>query len=153
MNGEWKLVLLDDYLLCSKERKPSLSFCKSDESCVPANIWGGLAEKAWAEVHGTYLNCGCGGSAVEALQCLTEAYGTLYFPSAEKKDELWEKIKIATQKKYHLLAGTDVEFDENKTGLYTGHAYSFMYGYDNIPGHPGLRLVKLRNPHGKIIII
>jgi len=53
-NGEWKEVVVDDYIPCTKDGMPVFSSAHGNE------LWVMLLEKAWAKLHGSYLRIEAG---------------------------------------------------------------------------------------------
>ena len=163
VDGIWQDVILDDLVPCTKySKKPAFNRSKSSE------LWVILLEKAWAKVHGGYMNIAAGLTR-EALRDLTGASAITYFTS-QKREELWEKLVEANASKHIMTAGSD---DLNngsdsyieKIGIAGSHAYSLLEVYEIEKLRDGRykvltpaeskqgmrieRLVKLRNPWGK----
>ena len=65
IEGEWQIVLLDDYFPCSKKTRIPI-FAKPNGP----ELWAMLLEKAWAKINGGYLNI-TGGYASEVLSVFT----------------------------------------------------------------------------------
>ena len=149
LNGEWRLVLIDDYFPCIIEN----NIKKFAFSCsFKKEIWVSLLEKAWAKVNGCYAMVGCGGFCYEAFDVLTEAYTEHIYIIKDKKEELWKKMESSLKKKYPMTAGTPDDnqiFLLDSTGLQYGHAYTIIniYSVEIKPGEIE-RLVKLKNPWG-----
>ena len=163
IDGIWQDVVMDDKIPCTKySKKPAFNRSKSNE------LWVILLEKAWAKVHGGYMNIAAGLTR-EALRDLTGASAITYFTS-RKREELWEKLVEANANKHIMTAGSD---DLNngsdafieKIGIAGSHAYSLLEVYELEKLRNGAykvltpeeskqgmrieRLVKLRNPWGK----
>ena len=149
LNGEWRLVLVDDYFPYKIEnnvKKFRFSYSFKNE------IWVSLLEKAWAKVNGCYARIGCGGFCYEAFDVLTEAYTEHLFITKDKKEELWQIIENSIKKNYPMTAGTP---EDNQilfleyTGLEYGHAYTIINIY-TVEINPGEmeRLIKIKNPWG-----
>lgn len=67
LDGLWQDVVMDDLIPCMKySKKPAFNRNKSGE------MWVILLEKAWAKVHGGYMNIAAGLTR-EALRDLTGA--------------------------------------------------------------------------------
>jgi len=66
VNGEFKTILLDDYVPVYKYAPHIPSFIRSDSF----NIWAILLEKAWAKINGSYEAI-TGGHQAEAFSFLT----------------------------------------------------------------------------------
>jgi calpain-15 len=75
ISGIWQEVILDDLVPCTKYSKnPAFNRSKSHE------LWVILLEKAWAKIHGGYMNIAAGLTR-EALRDLTGASAITYFTS------------------------------------------------------------------------
>ena len=83
-NGEWKEVVVDDYIPCWKE-DPAFSKAEGNE------LWVILLEKAWAKLHGSYERIEAG-FAENVLRDLTGAPTEVIETSDET---LWERVKYA----------------------------------------------------------
>lgn len=141
-------------------------------SCTKDNqIWLMLLLKAWAKVHGGYLNI-CGGMPLEPLMDLTGAPGAHYDTKKGSLLEHWETIKDAVKHNYILTCTTpdSAESKDPETGLVTCHAqsldntrYSIIGAYEIVDDKGTYRLatanddkskitdrvLKLRNPWGE----
>ena len=159
INGIWEEVVLDDLFPCQKfSKQPAFNHSKSNE------IWVMLLEKAWAKIHGGYLNIAAGLTR-EALRDLTGACAKTYFTSDGGKDLNWKILREAFENKFILTAGSD---DLNngkddyleKIGIAGSHAYSLLGVYElsksggryrmaRTSSKSNERILKLRNPWGK----
>ena len=72
INGIWEEILIDDYFPCLPNYKPAFNHTITNE------IWVMIIEKAWAKVHGGYLNIAAGLTR-EALRDLTGACCKTFF--------------------------------------------------------------------------
>lgn len=164
LNGMWEEVVVDDYFPCHKVNKtPAFNSSKKNE------IWVMLLEKAWAKVHGGYINID-GGLTREALHDLTGAPATTYFNDELTFDEHWQYILEGEKKNFIMTAGSNdicgngTDNKDPKTGLCGNHAYSLISAYELKrssngeyrvlkPGEKSSskneRVVELRNPWGK----
>ena len=149
LNGEWRLVLVDDYFPYKIENNvKKFRFSHSFKN----EIWVSLLEKAWAKVNGCYARIACGGFCYEAFDVLTEAYTEHLFITKDKKEELWQIMENSMKNNYPMTAGTP---EDNQilfleyTGLEYGHAYTIINIY-TVEINPGEieRLVKIKNPWG-----
>lgn len=163
INGVWEDVVLDDRFPCKRySRKIAFNTSKNDE------LWVMLLEKAWAKIHGGYLNIAAGLTR-EALRDLTGASAKTFF-TAEGKDRLWSVMIESYNKDYVLTAGSDnLNYGSDayisKIGIAGSHAYSVLGTFEilNVGGrlqmlpyedrnkyHPSQleRVVKMRNPWG-----
>ncbi len=162
INGLWQDVVIDDSFPCKKYSKtPAFNTTQSGE------LWVMILEKAWAKVHGGYMNIAAGLTR-EALRDLTGASAKTYFTS-QNREELWKKLLEADRMKYIITAGSDnlnngSDSYIEKIGIAGSHAYSLLEAYElekigddykvlqdgeESIGRNVERLVKLRNPWGK----
>lgn len=164
LNGMWEEVIVDDYFPCRPtSKKPAFNSSKQNE------IWVMLLEKAWAKVHGGYLNID-GGLTREALHDLTGAPAITHYTDEQSPNEHWANIIEGCNKKYimtagsHDICGNGTDTRDSKTGLCGNHAYSLLAAYELVKSgngkyrllrkgddrrSVGARIVKLRNPWGK----
>lgn len=134
LNGLWQEIIVDDWFPCRANSGYPIFTYSRDTS-----IWVLLIEKAWAKVHGSYLQIKCGNSR-EALHDLTGAPTESVFikkgSEAEKGGELWEKIKEAFEKEFIMCASSrkkQVKEDElylKERGLKPSHAYSVLDAFE-----------------------
>ena len=156
LNGVWEEVILDDMAPCDSKGKLNFNSSKGNE------LWVVLLEKAWAKVHGGYLNIEAGLTR-EALRDLTGASAKTFFTKQRPK-QLWETLMEAEQKQFVMTAGSDdlsggSDAYVAKVGICGSHAYSLLAVYqlkfsggdyhrvDQGKAH-SIKLVKLRNPWG-----
>ena len=156
LNGVWEDVILDDHAPCNANGKLDFNTSKTNE------LWVVLLEKAWAKVHGGYLNIEAGLTR-EALRDLTGASAKTFF-TQQRPEELWNTLMDAERKQFIMAAGSDdlssgSDAYIQKIGICGSHAYSLLAVYelkeeggDHCVVEPGedyaVRLVKLRNPWG-----
>ena len=85
INGIWEDVVMDDLFPCKRySRTPAFNHSKTGE------LWVMILEKAWAKVHGGYMNIAAGLTR-EALRDLTGASAKTYFTS-DKGANVWERL-------------------------------------------------------------
>ena len=117
-NGEWKEVVVDDYIPCYKG-DPAFSKANGNE------LWVILLEKAWAKLHGNYERIEAG-FAENVMRDLTGA-PTEVIESEEEK--LWDSCVRADREGYVMAAsaggGASVEALE-ELGLIGYHAYGLI---------------------------
>lgn len=156
LNGVWEEVILDDFAPSDWNGKLAFNSSKTKE------LWVVLLEKAWAKVHGGYLNIEAGLTR-EALRDLTGASAKTYF-TKKKPEELWGRLLDAEANNYVMTAGSDnlsggSDAYVAKIGICGSHAYSLLAVFQvfNDGGNytkVGFeddwtdRIVKLRNPWG-----
>lgn len=145
IDGVWNVVILDDYIPCSKRsKKPLFANPKGNE------LWAILLEKAWAKVNGGYINT-VAGNASEVIECLTNfPYEYNSIENADK-EELWSKILKASENDYIMTTALPPRDGATEIGLVVGHEYTLQWGKE-IVAEDGqtYRLLKIRNPWGSI---
>lgn len=164
INGVWEDVILDDLIPVKPGlgREIAFNYTQNNE------LWAILLEKAWAKVHGGYMNTD-GGIIREALRDLTGAPCKSYFSRLDTPEVHWKRIQEAEEKQWIMCAssddigGTGNDARDKKTGLSGNHAYSLLAAYEldfssgrcritksSEKSNPkNKKLVKLRNPWGK----
>jgi hypothetical protein len=113
------------------------------------DTWVPLIEKAYAKAHGDY-GCLTGGWIGEALEDLTGGVTTELFTSdILDLDDFWdnEMSKVNQEFLFGCSTGIMERGYGSRDGISEGHAYVVM---DARTLKSGQRLVKLRNPWGKI---
>ena len=166
----WEEVIIDDYFPVYKDRiggkcDPAFNHSKKDL------LWVMLLEKAWAKVHGGYLNINSGLTR-EALHDLTGAPSVTYFNDEGTDEERWKMILDGVKLGYILAAGSKDLMGDGKdnqekiSGIVGSHAYSLLHAvelkqinsnkYEVMTNNDHaykqknvVRLIKLRNPWGK----
>lgn len=164
VNGIWEDVVMDDRFPCRRLSKDiAFNGSKSDE------LWVMLLEKAWAKLHGGYLNIAAGLTR-EALRDLTGASAKTFF-TAEGKENLWLVMLESHSKDYILTAGSDdLNYGSDayisKIGIAGSHAYSVLGVFELVSSggrykllkyvdrnqyqsSQKTRIVQIRNPWGK----
>lgn len=101
INGVWEEIIMDD-------KFPSQPYSKSAafNTSKSNEMWVMLLEKAWAKVHGGYLNINAGLTR-EALHDLTGAPAITYFNDEGSEEERWNIIYDGEKKNYIMCAGSD----------------------------------------------
>ncbi|MCQ2816011.1 MAG: C2 family cysteine protease [archaeon] len=155
INGEWKLVVLDDYLPTIKNKANVNHLCFT--SARGNELWVPLLEKAWAKVNGSYINIGTGGEPHEVFPILTEAFSekiqtpTLKEKKNKKREEypFWDKLLRVEKQGFIMTATTNSSGNVEDLGLYSGHSYAINKLYD-LYKETGkdIKLVNLRNALG-----
>ena len=162
IDGIWEEIVMDDFAPC--DQSGQLVFNKSRTN----EMWVILLEKAWAKVHGGYLNIESGLSS-EALRDLTGASVKTYFLQQGPADsadleQIWTKLMHAERSHFIMTAGSKnlsngSDAYVRSVGICGSHAYSLLAVYQldrrsrtarlTGPGEEFTdRLVKLRNPWG-----
>ena len=144
--GEWHLVLIDDYIPVQGLR---VSCARSRD---PGECWVMLVEKAFAKMHTCYQSMVGGGNTYcfgpgNVLRLLTGSpSGRLSQGGARPAwdaDEMWGPISSRTDKQWLVGTGTKHDSATGKLlGLVGGHAYSII-GTVVIDGQ--FRLLRIRN--------
>ena len=164
INGQFEEIILDDQFPAQPVSKKA-AFNSSAEN----ELWVMLIEKAWAKIHGGYLNINAG-LIREALHDLTGAPAITFFNDEGTEDERWRIIWDADEANYILCAGTEdligdgTDAQEKKTGIVGSHAYALIAAHtlvyqggnwvlmnksDGSRGQTTVRLLQMRNPWGK----
>jgi len=141
INGQKKLVLIDDYVPCVGIAFKQFAGSKSEEN----EIWVSLMEKAWAKINGNYIRIGCGGSPNEVFDVLTEAYSEEVDVGPSNADSLWQKLIDGYKKGFVMTAGTSAKDETLEVGLSQAHAFTVL-GIHEIKGE---KVIRLRNPWGE----
>jgi len=107
-NGEWQSVTVDDYIPCFPDGGPIFSRNMGNE------LWVLLIEKAYAKLHGGYLELR-GGYASEGMQDLTgcptvtyDMHNELVHDSVQKGD-FWNLLEFYDQEGFLISASTPGE--------------------------------------------
>lgn len=148
--GIFEEVVMDTYIPYTPVHKMA-AFTKSSKS---QDVWVMLIEKAWAKVHGGYLNIESG-YIDEALAALTGAPCYTYYVNDKNVDENWKQMLDGERKNY-IMCCSSKNFNKSgndsldaTSGLCPNHAYTVLSAHEvNVAGQPE-RLVKLRNPWGR----
>jgi len=149
--GILKTVTVDDFIPCDpKTRMPLFATTNQNE------LWVLLLEKAWAKIYGSYGRI-IGGLPEESLHDLTGAPNESYFFEREDivdesnlQEQFWENLHYAESKNYIMNCGTVPPGVLTEKTLVPGHIYTLIsvHQIEDAAGNH-VRLVKLRNPHGK----
>lgn len=156
LNGIWEEIILDDFAPVTQDNRLAFNSSGAEE------LWVVLLEKAWAKVHGGYLNIEAGLTR-EALRDLTGASAKTYFTKKDPEG-LWVRLMEAEARNFVMTAGSDDLSGGSdayipKIGICGSHAYSLLAVYQlaedgdsfvkvGAEDEYSVRLVKLRNPWG-----
>ena len=143
INGQWELVLIDDYVPCTGRYAKKFAFSSANGN----ELWVVLLEKAWAKINGSYAKVGCGGLPHEVFDVITEAYNEKFDISPKFADQIWEGLMKGQEQGFIMTAGTSCDtnsLDIEEMGLVPGHAYTILGVYEA----GGERLIHIRNPWG-----
>ena len=137
LNGVWEEVIVDDHFPCKDYGNGR--YLSVFNTTTTNELWVMLLEKAWAKVHGGYMNISAGMSR-EALRDLTGAptmlFNTRKPGNSGTLDDHWVNIIEAEDKHFILTAATaDLRSDGSDgtdpvTGLSGNHGYSLLSAYE-----------------------
>ncbi|KAJ8362422.1 hypothetical protein AAFF_G00375700 [Aldrovandia affinis] len=145
--GTWVDVVIDDRIPTYNNQLVFTKSAKRNE------FWSALLEKAYAKLHGSYEALK-GGNTTEAMEDFTGGL-TEFYEIKEAPKELYFTMKKALERGSLMGCSIDVLIPtrlENRTpsGLVKGHAYSVTGVAETDYKKTKLRLVRLRNPWGKV---
>ena len=150
----WRGVVIDDTLPQSSNGGLEFGKCVDEDE-----MWYPLLEKAYAKAHGGWAKIGCGGVQAFVWQELGAARTVehLHFDNGTAdptygSGEMWRKV-VEWNEAGHLLGASMPSVSQEKreairarTGLICNHAYSLFDAQEV----DGLKLVRLRNPWGRV---
>jgi hypothetical protein len=155
---------LDDYLPCNVHKQFAgagrrftngsrvwVTCSTAFATPVKGELWVPLLEKAWAKIHGSYSST-IAGHPNKALTDLTGAPCSCYFTTSKSAEELWDILQDAQSQQFVCCASAkdDSEISSGVAqGLTLRHAYTVLGSRTLSKAHGGVRLIRLRNPHGK----
>ena len=146
LNGEWNVVIIDDFIPCNKITKKPL-FCKSNNS----EIWVLLLEKAWAKVNGGYVNI-IGGWPCDVLEAITpfcvKDYSNKEYLKSNNLDELWNTIYESDLRGNIMTCTSNLEESSVNNGLVSKHAFTIISAHISKIRNNTIRLLRIRNPWG-----
>ena len=137
INGFWEQIILDDYIPCGKNSKPSFAHA------VNSGIWISLLEKAYAKAFGTYQSIEKG-KASDTLRDLTGAKVENYFKLNE--EDLWQLLE---DNRLSIIVASNEEEEEIKEESVTNNINRDNYCFailDWIKLENGQKAIKMRNP-------
>lgn len=143
--GKWREIDIDDYVPFIFNAP---AFSKSREN----ELWVVVLEKAWAKIYGSYKQIEAG-FPEEPLHDLTGAPIKHIFlnTKGEKYEEQWAYLVSASLNEYAMVAsskpGSDT--DQSNSGIYQGHAYTFLNATLLEARGQKVKVVQIRNPWGK----
>ena len=142
IEGEWQIILLDDYFPCSKTTKIPI-FAKPNGP----ELWAMLLEKAWAKINGGYLNI-TGGYASEVLSVFTSFPIETFDLLIEDIDIIWADLKKAFENGHIITCCSKFDNEIEKFGLVSGHTFTVTNFVEGYVKNEYIRLIRLRNPWG-----
>jgi len=150
-NGAWRVVTIDDRIPMWSDTEPVFGKCKDANEC-----WVMFMEKAYAKLHGCYeaIESGSIASALTDLTGESNQIFTLTDENTKKQIQnglLWQQLVYFVSESFlmgcsHNAASDQVEQDTGM-GILKNHAYGLL---DCKEPEPGLRLLCLRNPWGRL---
>ncbi|XP_055106946.1 calpain-12 [Symphalangus syndactylus] len=142
--GCWMDVVVDDRL---PVREGKLMFVHSEQR---NEFWAPLLEKAYAKLHGSY-EVMRGGHMNEAFVDFTGGVGEVLY-LRQNSMGLFSALRHALAKESLVGATALSDRGEYRTeeGLVKGHAYSVTGTYKVFLGFTKVRLLRLRNPWGRV---
>uniref|UniRef100_A0A8D1N7W5 Calpain-12 n=1 Tax=Sus scrofa TaxID=9823 RepID=A0A8D1N7W5_PIG len=142
--GHWVDVVVDDRL---PVREGKLVFVRSAQR---NEFWAPLLEKAYAKLHGSY-EVMRGGHMNEAFVDFTGGVGEVLY-LRQNASGLFAALRHALAKESLVGATALSDRGEYRTGdgLVKGHAYSVTGTHKVSLGFTKLRLLRLRNPWGRV---
>lgn len=145
VNGNWKIVLVDEAIPGDGGCRPSLAFSAANGN----ELWVVLLEKAWAKLCGNFAKA-CAGLPNEVFDCISNSVSEIIDLNPKKTEEVWAKLKEGKEKNFIMTAGTggDESIDYSGVNLEVGHAYTVLDSYEIVKNGIKVKLVKLRNPWG-----
>ncbi|CAD8203099.1 unnamed protein product [Paramecium pentaurelia] len=140
LDGEWKVVILDDFIPVNSQGNPAFSKNAGSE------MWVALLEKAWAKMNIDYTDIE-GGDPREVIKSITGGPTWIVFTNAA---DFKQQLQKCSDMKCVMTSGT---FGSNPNytnyGLEPGHAYSLLKVYNvTHPTKGEVTLLKIRNPWG-----
>lgn len=147
LDGAVRTVVVDDRFPCDpKTKKPLFSRNRGNE------IWVMTVEKAYAKAYGSYRAIESG-SPGDALADLTGAPVHTFHSADIANGTLWKRL-VKAKRAGHVLAAGVPNFAnrdiQREVGLVEGHAYAVLDVNDDVVSGDDEKLVKLRNPWGKV---
>ena len=143
IDGEWKIVLLDDKFPVKKGTKEPI--------CSKANnnsLWGVFLEKAWAKINGGYINI-CNGNPREVFETLTPFATVPIEISKENVNTLWKNIRDSDAFQCIMTCTTINDENIKSKGLVNNHTYNLRKAFEKEYNNNDVKLIKLINPFGK----
>lgn len=144
IDGQWNVIILDDYFPCSKtSKKPYFAKPNGNE------IWVMLLEKAWAKINGGYQNI-IAGQPYDVLSCLTNFACDQFYHTGDnfKKEDFWQKLLISSGNEDIITANSMHDDKIKEVGIVAGHAFSIFEAKEGLVKNKKVRLIKIRNPWG-----
>jgi len=142
IEGEWQIILLDDYFPCSKKTRTPI-FAKPNGP----ELWVMFLEKAWAKINGGYINI-TGGYASEVLSVFTSFPIETFDLLIKDIDIIWKELKKAFEDGHIITCCSKFDNEIEKYGLVSGHTFTVTNLVEGYVNKKYTRLIRLRNPWG-----
>ena len=143
IDGDWKVVLLDDMIPVKKGTKEPIGAKTNNEV-----VWGLFLEKAWAKINGGYANI-CIGNPKDVFETLTP-FACLPIKIANENDKsFWKNIRDSDAFDCIMTCSTDGRDNLKSKGLLNNHTYCLRSAYEKPIFEDKVKLLKLNNPFGK----
>ncbi|CAI5442119.1 unnamed protein product [Caenorhabditis angaria] len=147
IEGEWKIIIVDDYLPCYEGNEMAMAVGRRNQLWVP------LIEKAAAKAVGSYAMLH-GALVTQGLSMLTGAACDHYSTPEDEADveTFWGRLISAKFSGFIMCCsiGKDGEIKDEELrakGLLENHAYSIL----DVDDQYGFRLLRIRNPWGRFV--
>ena len=142
IEGQWQIVLLDDFFPCSKKTRVPI-FAKPNGP----ELWVMLLEKAWAKINGGYLNI-IGGYSSEVLSVFTSFPVETINLNINELDLIWKNLQNAFENGQIITCCSKFDDKIEKYGLISGHTFTVTNLLEGVIKNKLTRLIRLRNPWG-----
>ena len=143
IDGDWKIVLLDDMIPVKKGTKEPIGAKTNNEV-----VWGLFLEKAWAKINGGYANI-CIGNPKDVFETLTPFACLPIEIATENPKTFWKNIRDSDAFDCIMTCSTDGKENLKSKGLLNNHTYCLRSAYEKPIFEDKVKLLKLNNPFGK----
>ena len=143
VDGDWKIVLLDDMIPVKKGTKEPIGARTNNKV-----VWGIFLEKAWAKINGGYANI-CMGNPKDVFETLTPFACLPIEIASENKKTFWKNIRDSDAFQCIMTCSTDARDTLKDKGLLKNHTYCLRSAYEKEINNEKVKLLKLNNPFGK----
>ena len=143
IDGDWKVVLLDDMIPVKKGTKEPIGAKTNNEV-----VWGLFLEKAWAKINGGYANI-CIGNPKDVFETLTPFACLPIEIATENPKTFWKNIRDSDAFDCIMTCSTDGRDNLKSKGLLNNHTYCLRSAYEKPIFEDKVKLLKLNNPFGK----
>ena len=143
VDGDWKIVLLDDMIPVKKGTKEPIGARTNNKV-----VWGIFLEKAWAKINGGYANI-CMGNPKDVFETLTPFACLPIEIATENPKTFWKNIRDSDAFDCIMTCSTDGRDNLKSKGLLNNHTYCLRSAYEKPIFEDKVKLLKLNNPFGK----